>query len=130
MKKKIVLSMMSFVVGITVLMAQGPGNGPRATIEERIKTINEKLADLKLNNDNLAKTDSVFKNYFTAMQKQRDDMRAAGGTPDRDAMREKMLKLNIDRDEQLKQIFTDDQFKKWKNDIEPALRPQRPAGQQ
>jgi protein CpxP len=40
-----------------------------------------------------------------------------------------MLKLNIDRDEQLKQIFTDDQFKKWKDDIEPALRPQRPNRQ-
>ena len=52
-------------------------------------------------------------------------MMSSGGTPDRDAMRAKMLKLNIDRDEQLKLIFTDDQFKKWKDDIEPDMRPQR-----
>ena len=56
-------------------------------------------------------------------------MMSSGGTPDRDVMRAKMLKLNIDRDEQLKLIFTDDQFKKWKDDIEPAMRPQRPNRQ-
>jgi protein CpxP len=30
-----------------------------------------------------------------------------------------------DRDAKLKAIFTDDQYNKWKNDIEPAMRPQR-----
>ena len=59
------------------------------------------------------------------MQKQREEMKSGGGTPDRDAMRDNMLKLNIERDEKLKLIFTDDQFKKWKQDIEPAMRPQR-----
>ena len=127
MKKQIALSVVALFASITFAVAQGPGGGggQRMTVEERIKALNEKLADLKLDNDTSAKTDTVFTAYYAHRQKQRDDMRAAGGTPDRDAMRDKMLKMNIDRDEKLKAIFTDDQFKKWKSDIEPALRPQR-----
>lgn len=105
-------------------MAQGKG-GPRLTLEERIKVVNEKLTDFKLDIDKLAKTDGVFTVYYNAIQKQREEMRASGGEPDRDAMRDKMLELSIDRDEQLKLIFTAEQFKKWKDDIEPTMRPQR-----
>jgi hypothetical protein len=121
MKKQIVLSMLALFVSITSMQAQQSG-GQRYTVEERVKMVNEKLAEFKLDAGKLAKTDSVFTAYYTAQQKMRDEMMAGG---DRSAMRDKMLKLNIDRDEQLKLIFTDDQFKKWKDDIEPAMRPQR-----
>ena len=124
MKKQVALSIFTFFLCIGSIMAQGQG-GPRITLEERIKIVNEKLADFKLDSEKLAKTDSVFTDYYDALQKQRDEMRASGGSPDRDAMREKMLKLNNDRDERLKLIFTSEQFKKWKDDIEPAIRPQR-----
>ena len=124
MKKQIALSLLALFVSIVSIMAQGQG-GPRLTVEERVKAVNEKLTDFKLDKDKLAKTDSIFTAYYTSMQKQREEMMSGGGTPDRDAMKDKMLKLNIDRDEQLKLIFTDDQFKKWKEDIEPAMRPQR-----
>ena len=40
-------------------------------------------------------------------------------------MREKMQKLQAERDDKLKKIFTDDQYKKWKDEIEPTTRPQR-----
>ena len=85
----------------------------------------EKLADLKLNPDQTTKSDSVFMEAFRAQDKIFEEMRASGGQPDREAMREKMQKLNGDRDEKLKKIFTEDQFKKWKDEIEPSLRPQR-----
>jgi protein CpxP len=128
MKKQITLSIVAIFITVTSITAQGQG-GPRMTVEERVKAVNEKLADFKLAPDKLAKTDSIFTAYYTTMQKEREAMMSSGGTPDRDAMRAKMLKLNIDRDEQLKLIFTDDQFKKWKDDIEPAMRPQRPNRQ-
>lgn len=128
MKKQIALSILAVFVTMASVIAQGQG-GPRMTVEERVKAVNEKLADFKLAPDKLAKTDSIFTAYYTTMQKEREAMMSSGGTPDRDAMRAKMLKLNIDRDEQLKLIFTDDQFKKWKDDIEPAMRPQRPNRQ-
>ena len=128
MKKQIALSIVAMLVTVTSIMAQGQG-GTRMTVEERVKAVNEKLTDFKLAPDKQAKTDSIFTAYYTTMQKEREAMMSSGGTPDRDAMRAKMLKLNIDRDEQLKLIFTDDQFKKWKDDIEPAMRPQRPNRQ-
>lgn len=130
MKKQIGFTVIALLVSISFVLAQGPGNnGPKLTIPERIKVVNDKIADFKLSPDKLAQADSVFSNYYTAVQKQRDDMMAAGGTPDRDAMRANMMKLSGARDEQLKQIFTDEQFQKWKNDIEPTLRPQRPNRQ-
>lgn len=124
MKKQTVLFLLAFFVSMASIYAQGQV-GNRLTIEERVKAVNEKLTDFKLDNDKLAITDSVFTAYYTTMQKQREEMRSGGGTPDRDAMRSKILKLNIERDEKLKLIFTDDQFKRWKQDIEPAMRPQR-----
>lgn len=124
MKKQIALSLMALFVTMASVMAQSQG-GKRLTVAERVKAVNEKLADFKLDNDKLIKTDSVFTAYYTSMQKQREEMMSGGGTPDREAVRDKMLKLNIERDEQLQLIFTNDQFKKWKEDIEPALRPQR-----
>ncbi|WP_315819024.1 hypothetical protein [Paraflavitalea speifideaquila] len=57
-----------------------------------------------------------------------EDMRAGGGQPDRDAMREKSQKMATDRDDELKKIFDEGQFKKWKDEIEPSLRPQRRQG--
>ncbi len=124
MKKQIALSLMALFVTMASVMAQSQG-GKRLTVAERVKAVNEKLADFKLDNDKLIKTDSVFTAYYTSMQKQREEMMSGGGTPDNEAVRDKMLKLNIERDEQLQLIFTNDQFKKWKEDIEPALRPQR-----
>jgi hypothetical protein len=129
MKKQIALSILALFLTIGFVTAQDQ-RGPRLTVEERVKAVDEKLADFKLDKDKQAKTDSVFTAYYTTMQKEREAMMSGGGTPDREAMRSKMLKLNIDRDEQLKQIFTVEQFKKWKDDIEPALRPQRPNRQQ
>ncbi len=128
MKKQVSIFLAVFALSVGSLMAQGQG-GQRLSVEDRVKAVHEKLSDLKLDTDKQAKTDSIFTNYYTSLQKQREEMMASG-TPDREAMRDKMLKLNIDRDEQLKVVFTDDQFKKWKNDIEPALRPQRPNRQQ
>lgn len=124
MKKQIALSLMALFVTMASVMAQSQG-GKRLTVAERVKAVNEKLADFKLDNDKLNKTDSVFTTYYTSMQKQREEMMSGGGTPDNEGVRDKMLKLNIERDEQIQLIFTNDQFKKWKEDIEPALRPQR-----
>ncbi|MBC7508119.1 MAG: hypothetical protein H7320_05110 [Ferruginibacter sp.] len=124
MKKQIALSLMALFVTMASVMAQSQG-GKRLTVAERVKAVNEKLADFKLDNDKLIKTGSVFTAYYTSMQKQREEMMSGGGTPDNEAVRDKMLKLNIERDEQLQLIFTNDQFKKWKEDIVPALRPQR-----
>jgi protein CpxP len=43
-------------------------------------------------------------------------------------MMEGRKKLMEERDEKLKKIFTDEQYKKWKDEIEPTTRPQRQGG--
>jgi protein CpxP len=126
--KKVILLLAIAITGAFAVHAQGGGGFQRRTPEERLKHVKEKLVDLKLDNDQTAKSDSTFIEYFRAQNKMFEDMRAGGGAPDREAMREKMQKLGSDRDEKLKKIFTEDQFKKWKDEIEPSLRPQRGGG--
>lgn len=124
--KKTILILAIALIGTIGALAQGPGQ--QRSPEERAKQTMERLADLKLDKDQTEKTSAVFKEFYEARQKMMEEMRAGGGAPDRDAMMEKIQKMNADRDEKLKKIFTDDQYKKWKDEIEPTLRPQRGGG--
>lgn len=126
MKKSILFIAVALVAAIGV-RAQG-GGGQQRTPEERAKQTMERLADLKLDKDQTDKTSTVFKEYYEARQKMMQEMRAGGGQPDRDQMREKGQKLSAERDDKLKKIFTEDQFKKWKDEIEPSMRPNRGGG--
>jgi hypothetical protein len=51
----------------------------------------------------------------------RESMQSGGGGFDREAFQ----KLSSDRDEKLKKILTADQFKKYKDEIEPAMMTRR-----
>ena len=55
-----------------------------------------------------------------------DELRASGA--DLNAMMGKRKEFADARDAKLKLIFTEAQMKQWKDEIEPSLRPQRPAG--
>ena len=128
--KKILLFSTLALLSFSAVNAQGGGGGgmQRMTVPERVKLVMDKLADFKLDKDKTALTDSAFTEYYRGGQKMREEAMAGGGQPDRDAMREKMKKLADERDEKLKKIFTDEQYKKWKDEIEPTTRPQRPPG--
>ncbi|OQP67347.1 hypothetical protein A3860_03065 [Niastella vici] len=128
--KKVIFLLAIAITGVLAVQAQGGGGGgfQRRTPEERLKMVKEKLTDLKLDKDQTTKSDSAFLDYYKAQEKMFEEMRAGGGAPDRDAMREKMQKLAAERDEKLKKIFTEDQFKKWHDEIEPTTRPQRGGG--
>ena len=102
--------------------------GQRMSVPERVKMVMDKLTDFKLDKDKTAQTDSAFTAFYTSQEKAMMDMRAAGGQPDREKMMETRKKLGDERDDKLKKIFTDDQYKKWKEEIEPTTRPQRPGG--
>jgi hypothetical protein len=101
--------------------AQG-GGFQMPSPEERTKSVMEKLADLKLDKDQTVKTDTLFLNLYKAQAKRMEELRAGGGQIDRDAMRAEMEKRNAERDEKLKKIWTAEQFKKFKDEIEPTLR--------
>lgn len=126
MKKAIFLLIAVAFAGIYTANAQG-GGFQRRTPEEQLKAVKEKLADLKLTSEQSVKADSAFIKFFRNRDKVFEEMRA-GGQFDREAMREKNEKLTTERDDELKKIFDEAQFKKWKDDIEPSLRPQRGGG--
>lgn len=111
---------------ITAVNAQG-GGGQRQTPEERTKATIEKLAVLNLDTAAKSKTQAVIADFYTSQQKAMEEMRA-GGTFDRDAMTTKRKELSDARDAKLKTIFTTEQMKKWIDEIEPSLRPQRGNG--
>ena len=124
MKSKITLMISSFILLAIVSNAQGGFH--RRTVEERVQMAQQKFdSAFKLDKAKLADADSVFANYYRGQDKIREEMMSGGGQPDFQAMREKMQPLMDERDKKLEGILTADQYKTWKDAIEPSLRPRR-----
>jgi len=122
MKKQLLLLVTTVCLSVSSLMAQD--GMQRQTPEERTKAAIEKMAPLNLDAETKTKTEVILTDFYTAQQKAMQEMRASG-TMDRDAMMAKRKELAEARDAKLKLIFTPDQMKKWIDEIEPTLRPQR-----
>lgn len=120
MKRKFLLLLTILIGGISLVNAQG---GQRQTPEERTKATMEKLSTLNLDGETTKKTEAIFSDYNNTWQKEMEEMRASGS--DREAMMAKRKELSEARDTKLKAIFSADQMKKWKEEIEPSMRPQR-----
>lgn len=125
MKKQVFFSIIAVALSFTMANAQGGGGFPRRTVEERVKTIHEKLDSAFKNPGTalLTQLDSVFANYYRAQDAKREEIMSGGG--DREAFRAAMQDLTKDRDDKLAKILSEAQMKQWKDEIEPALRPQR-----
>jgi len=107
-------------------VAKAQGGFQRRTVEERVEMAHQKFdCAYKLDKAKLTNTDSVFANYYREQDKIREDLISAGGQPDFQAMREKMQPLMEERDKKLEGILTADQYRTWKDAIEPSLRPRR-----
>jgi hypothetical protein len=120
--------MISFLV-FGAIAANAQGGYQRRTVEERVQIVQQKLdSAFKLDKAKLAEADSVFANFYRATDKLRDEMMSGGGQPDFQAMREKVQPMIDERDKKLQGILTQDQFKTWKDQIEPSLRPRRQGG--
>ncbi|HZI69267.1 MAG TPA: hypothetical protein VFD44_06135 [Hanamia sp.] len=119
MNKKITMLLAFMLIATTGIFAQGM---QRMSVPDRVKMTMDKITPaLNLSADQQASTDSVFTDYYSSMMKMFQDARESGERPDRSQFQ----KMMDDRDAKLKNIFTADQFTKWKNDVEPSLRPQR-----
>ena len=119
--KKSTLIVAFLLVGSAALMAQGGGFQQR-TVPERVQTIHAKIdSAFKLTPEVLKQVDGVFTDYYTSQDKLRQE---ANG--DFQSMREKMQPLTDARDEKLKKILGDANFKTWKDEIEPSMRRPRP----
>jgi hypothetical protein len=126
MKTKVVL-MITFLV-LTVIGVNAQGGFQRRTVEERVQMVHQKLdSAFKLDKAKLADADSAFATFYRATDKVRDEM-MAGGQFDRQAFMDKVQPYTDERDKKMQGILTADQFKTWKETIEPSLRPRRPGG--
>ena len=125
MKKQFVLMIMAAFLGITAVNAQG--GGQRMTPEERTKVTMEKMIQLNLDKDATTKVEAIMLDFNTNQQKAMQELRESGG--DRDAMMAMRKELNDARDTKLKVVLTADQMTKWKDEIEPSMRPKRGGGQ-
>ena len=124
MKIKNIALLLLLSSGVLAVSAQG---GQRRTVEEKVKSAMEKIAVFNLDKEKSTQIDSVFTGYYKSLAAKREEMRA-NGSMDREKMRDEMQKLGGERDEKLKKVLSEDQFKKWKDEIEPSLRPQRLGG--
>lgn len=122
MKKTILITMLLVATGSISVMAQGGGFQQR-TPEERLKTVHSKIdSAFKLDATKLAEVDAIFLNTYKEQDKLRAEMSSGGGQPDFQAMREKMQPLNDARDVKLKEVMGEENYKIWKEQIEPTMR--------
>lgn len=133
-KKTLFALCVVFLAALPAMAQPGGGRFQRRTVEERVQHVHAFL-DSAFNKQITAAPkwtllDSAFSSYYRAQDKIREEMMAAsgGGRPDEatmEAMRTKMQELGIERDEKLQKVFTAEQYKKWKDELEAALQPRR-----
>jgi hypothetical protein len=120
MKTKITMFIAMLFAAITTTQAQQ--GFQRRTVEERVQSALQKINDpLKLDQSQQEKTTAVLTDFYKVQDKMREDARASGNRPDRTQIE----KMTNDRNEKLKSIFSDEQYKKFKDEVEPSLRPMR-----
>ncbi len=112
---------------ITYANAQQGGGRMGGTPEERAKKMVDMLAEkLKLSDDQKTKVTAIYTEQGTAMAKIREE---ANG--DRDAMREKSMKLRKETDEKVTALLTDDQktaYKAWQEEQRAAMQNRQGGG--
>ena len=121
MKIKIAFLSMLLSGSVLIATAQQGGGMQRRTPEELSKRVADTLTTVfKLDQPKQAEVQTVFTDFYKTMQ-----TAMQSGTRPEPSEREKWMG---DRDEKLKKILTAEQFKKYKDDIEPAMRMRRPGG--
>ncbi|HLF46998.1 MAG TPA: hypothetical protein VI548_11270 [Chitinophagaceae bacterium] len=127
MKKSILVLMLIMSAGSMSVIAQGGGFQQR-TPEERLKPVHLKIdSAFKLEADKMTKVDDIFLAAYKESDKMREEM-INSGNQDFQAMREKMKPINDARDEKLKAVLGEANFKIWKEQIEPTIGRRGPGG--
>ncbi|WP_119079429.1 hypothetical protein [Chitinophaga alhagiae] len=108
MKKLLLL--LAFGLAVTFSAQAQQGGGQRRSVEERVKmTVDRMKETLQINQDQATKLEAVFTKSFKDMEKAREDARSSGNRMDREAF----TKFSKERDEKVKSILTEEQYKKY-----------------
>jgi len=128
--KKLIILAFGFFLFNTAVQAQGMGFGQRATAEERVKRITDKLdSAFKLDKDRMFALDTALKVLFRTQDARRQEFMNADTRPDRETMMAEMKKFADVQDEIIGAVLTKEQFAIWKEKIQPEMRPRGMGGQ-
>jgi hypothetical protein len=124
MKKQIITTALLFFVIVT--RAQQPQQPP--SIEDRLKHTSEVLQkEIQPSAAQQSQIDAAFKVFFIAMDKLHKENPPPPPPPPDPKVKEAMDKLVKERDDKLKTVLTEEQFKKYK-EVEKKLLPPKPGG--
>ena len=122
MKKTIIAIMLVSCIGTFSTFAQGGGGFQMPTPEERVKRVNFKMdSAFKLDETKMKQVEAPYLDFYKQQDKVREEVMAGGGGGFQ-AMQEAMKPYQEALDAKLKPILGDDNFKIWKEQIEPTLR--------
>ena len=128
--KKLGLLLLSVFVFTVVSTAQDRGQRNFDPKEMAKRQTEELTKVLDLNKDQQKKVLELNTEAGEKMSAMRNDMMSGGG--DREALREKMMKIREDQNKEMKKILTEEQYKKYEKYLEErrSQRGQRgPGGQ-
>lgn len=107
----------------------GPGKPPsQPSLEDRLKHTSELLKkEINSSGEQQKKLEEIFKEFFKAEDKIRKENPPPPPPPPDPKLKAAMDKLVKDRDEKLKKLMSEEQFRKWK-EAEKKMGPPRPGG--
>ncbi|MCH5600252.1 hypothetical protein [Niabella ginsengisoli] len=127
MKTKAFILLLSFtLLSITETWAQ---KSSKDDIKAKVAHVVERLDEaFKLEKDKKSTIEGIFTDFYSEQQKLKNNIqRPASGlaqglaSQDFQSVRKKNEALIAEREKQLKKELTEDQYKKWKGEIEPSL---------
>ena len=122
--KKRLLILLALVMGATTFAVAQGGGFQRRSPEERTAAIHAKLdSAFKLEAKTFTNLDSALNTLHRAQDKKMQELFAGGpGSVDRETMQAEREKFDKAKDEIIKAVLTEDQYKIWKDQIEPTMR--------
>lgn len=128
--KKMTFSLLVFFILAGAAIAQPGGGGfQRQTPEQRVELIHKKLdSAFSLGAEKFKVLDSALLILFKAQDTRMQELFAGGNMPDRETMMAERKKYTDARDEMIKAMVTEEQFKIWIEKIIPSMRPPGPPG--
>ena len=128
MKKRLFVLLLFVMSATTFAVAQG--GFQRRTPEERTAQIHQKLdSAFKLDAKVFVNLDSALNVLHRAQDKKMQELFSGSpGSVDRETMMAEREKFDKAKDEIIKAVLTEDQYKIWKDQIAPTLRPRFGGG--
>ena len=123
--KKMSLLLVGFLA-FAAVYAQPGGGFQRQTPEQRVAAIHAKLdSAFKLEPSKLSTLDTALTVLYKKQDEKMMEMFSGGNRPDRETMMAERKKYTDARDEMIKAMVSPEQYAIWKEQIEPAMYPQR-----